>query len=165
MRSFTDNEIEDYLKKHFPHRLTLLRTLSNRNRHGWRNEGDIYRCVKDSCLMAIRFWINFLGFKINREGSLVLIDQQNTKPDDVSIYSFTNQWVPMTDPLISENKILLERVYKRGDKEIAHFTTNDDGEYNTEEKLIEATKVVEELISERLYKPLGKSIPRHDECC
>ena len=55
----------EFLDKHLRHRLTLLRTLRKRPRskYDYKDQGDIYRCVKDSNLIAVRLLMDFLGIK------------------------------------------------------------------------------------------------------
>ena len=45
------------MREHLRHRLTLLRTLRDRTAAGYSfaGQGDIYRCVKDSNLIAVAY--------------------------------------------------------------------------------------------------------------
>lgn len=61
----TDQEKLKYRQIHLRHRLTLLRALRDRSSNGYNydGQGDIYRCVKDSNLIAVRLLMDFLGIK------------------------------------------------------------------------------------------------------
>jgi isopenicillin N synthase-like dioxygenase len=71
MKTMDDATKSEYLKKHFRHRMTLLRTLRERKKknESYQNRGDIYRCVKDSNLIAVRLWLDFMGLKGVRTAS------------------------------------------------------------------------------------------------
>lgn len=73
--------------------------------------------------------------------------------NDISLYHFTNRFISPND-LDNKTNSFLAAVYARGDKELAHMTSTFDDDHNTEETLIKASSIVEELIKEHLYKPL-----------
>ncbi len=156
MKTLDDQEKEEYFEKHFPHRLTLLRTFPNRHGRIWTGEGDLYCCAKDSCLFAIRLWIDFFGLK-SSDGSILI--ENKGRGDDVKIEAFVGKLIDVHDPLVVTHAILLSRIYKRGDKEIAHMTATFDDEYNTEEKLIRAADVIVKILKKHLYDPCGRSLP------
>ncbi|MGA2030520.1 MAG: hypothetical protein ABSG87_10670, partial [Verrucomicrobiota bacterium] len=132
------NEQNEFLRNHFRHRLTLLRCLRERKRSGhiYQGEGDIYRCVKDSNLFAVRLWLDFLGLKGELEnGDYKLLENPRKKgpkfADDVMIDQFIGHLLKPTDIPV-QNQRILAGVYKRADKELAHLTKTFNDEFNEE---------------------------------
>ena len=164
MSALAQPEREKFLSKHLRHRLTLLRTLRERKnaRHNYQGHGDIYRCVKDSNLIAVRLMLDFMGLKGELDGSTYKL-AQNTKrlPDDVKIDDFIGRLLTPADVPPSSHRVLAG-VYKRADKELAHLTTVFNDEFNEEDALIEAATAVEDLFKRFLYEPLDKQLPQMD---
>lgn len=165
MINLTQIEKEDFLRKHLRHRLTLLRTLRKRpsNKHNYQNQGDIYRCVKDCNLIAVRLLMDFLGLKGKYEnGNFTLAPITNIQPTDVKIDTFIPELLAPSEVSANDQRIL-GGVYCRADKELAHITTTFYDEFNNEEILIKAATIVERLIQTHLYNPLGEPFPEIDE--
>jgi len=168
LKAMNDDTKREYLTKHLRHRLTLLRTLRERKRTGesYEGRGDIYRCVKDSNLIAVRLWLDFMGLKGVREASGPVLKESPRKTgtkyaDDVKIDQFTGRLLVPGD-VPSEFHVTLAAVYCRADKELAHLTATTDDAYNSEDKLIEAATAVEGLLNQRLFGPLGMPLPEMD---
>jgi hypothetical protein len=165
MKNLTAEEKNDFLEKHLRHRLTLLRTLRDRpeTKEDYTGKGDIYRCVKDSNLIAVRLLLDFLGLKgIYNEPNYTLKQNPRKFNDDVKIDQFCGGLLVPADVPVEFQRVLAG-VYVRTDKELAHLTTTFNEEFNTEEKLIEAAGIVENLLEKFLYTPLGKQLPTMDE--
>lgn len=164
MIMLTKREQEKFLNKHLRHRLTLLRTLRERNKvdHNYQGKGDIYRCVKDSNLMAVRLLLDFLGLKGRLTGrTYSLITITSRWPDDIKIDNFGLSLVtPANVP--KRYRKTLAGVYLRADKELAHLTSKFNNEFNKEAVLIKAATFVELLLEKFLYAPLGKTLPTMD---
>ncbi|MCE9538281.1 MAG: hypothetical protein K8R85_03570 [Bacteroidetes bacterium] len=168
MVDLTQNKKNDFLHIHLRHRLTLLRTLRERKikQHNYQDQGDFYRCVKDSNLMGVRLILDFLGLKGKLEnGKPVLTPNiRKTGPrndDDIMIDQFFDHLLlPADVPTISHRT--LAGVYLRGDKELAHLTSTFNEEFNKEDTLIEAATAIEKLLEKYLYTPLGEQLPEMD---
>ncbi len=80
-------------------------------------------------------------------------------PDDVWIDQLGGTLV---DPdLISDHdRRILAGIYCRANKELAHLTVADEGEFNTEEALIYGVDSVERLLRTNLYEKVGWEWPR-----
>ena len=166
MKVLTQTEKDKFLEEHFRHRLTLLCTLRDRKMRGYNDpkHGDIYRCVKDSSLIAIRLWLNFFGlngeeykkdnYKLNR----VKRKQGEKYENDIMIDQFIDRWLDDKE-VASLNQQLLGGVYCRADKELAHMTNIFNDDFNEEDVLIQAATAVEDLIQKFLYndKPLPET--------
>jgi hypothetical protein len=162
-KELTKEQKRDFFDNHLAHRLTLLRCLRNRSLQTsiWKGKGDIYRCVKDSNLIAVRLFMDFLGLKgIYNGNNYELI--QNPNPDrfkdDVKLDRFRGELLKPSDVSQHFHK-LLAGIYARADKELAHLTLIFNEEFNQEEKLIEAATVIEQLLKEFLYDPLKEQLP------
>jgi hypothetical protein len=167
MTTLTQTDKDKFLKEHFAHRLTLLRTLRERKRrgHNYQGQGDIYRCVKDSNLVAVRLILDFLGVKGEFDGTdYKLTPKPRTAQfaDDVKIDQFIGRLLRPADVAASSQRILAG-VYKRADKELAHLTTTFNNEFNEEDALIAAATAVEDLLQRFLYGPLNRPLPPMDE--
>lgn len=168
MTTLTETARDKFLREHLRHRLTLLRTLRERKkrRHNYQGQGDIYRCVKDSNLNAVRLILDFLGLKGEFDGSDYKLTQIQRKSearfaDDVKIDQFIGRLLTPADvPTLSQR--VLAGVYKRADKELAHLTSTFNEEFNEEDVLIEAATAVEDLLQRFLYAPLGEQLPEMD---
>lgn len=158
----TQDQKQDFFKFHLPHRLTLLLCLKERKQEfidPKKANGDIYRCVKDSSLIAIRLFMDFLGLRGDFNGtSYILNENPRKKENDIKLDQFVDELVKPSN--VSPNmKELLAAVYVRADKELAHLTYIFNEEYNQENVLIEAACAVEELIKQFLYAPLNEPWP------
>jgi hypothetical protein len=157
---------QEFLLKHLPHRFTLLRTLRERKISGYnyQQQGDIYRCVKDSNLITARLFLDFFGLKGNQKSNL-LEEVDNTRKkysDEIRIHDF----FILTNKLFEVGKInnhdqrILAGVYLRANKELAHLTWTYNDEFNQEDILIEAATMVEGLLKEYLFDPLNIAVPQ-----
>lgn len=168
MTILTQIEKDKFLGDHLRHRLTLLRTLRERKTigHSYQGEGDIYRCVKDSNLIAVRLLLDFLGLKgdLNNKAYSLELNPRKTGPkfkDDIKIDQFCQRLLTPLD-VPQEFHRILAGVYNRADKELAHLTSTFNDEFNEEDILIEAATIVESLLHTHLYSPLGKQLPAMD---
>jgi|ERR1035437_920744 hypothetical protein len=161
MTNLTQTEKDKFLDEHLHHRLTLLRTLRDRKiiGHNYQGEADIYCCVKDSSLIAVRLLLDFLGLKGKFDGHAYSLELNPRRfSDDIKIDQFGQQLLSLIDvPKISHR--ILAGVYHRADKELAHLTSAFNDEFNQEDVLIEAATIVEGLLQKYLYTPLSKQIP------
>jgi hypothetical protein len=156
----TAQQKEDHLYKHVPHRLCLLVTF--RDRQSWfrqrvsGKDNDLLRVSKDSALIAIRQFANFLGLQLEN-GKLT-----PCKPtgDDVSVDMLGGESVDLTK-LASSDKSILVGLLKRGNKELAHLTSNygNHDKFNKAEALIHGITLVESLLRHQLYDKLKLSFP------
>jgi hypothetical protein len=169
MSPLTDHEKQTFLMTHLRHRLTLLRTLRERKRTGesYQGRGDIYRCVKDSNLIAVRLLLDFMGLKGVRRPTGFTLEPIPRRTAgkyaaDVKIDQFIGHLLTPRDVPVASHDVLAA-VYCRADKELAHLTTTSDDAYNTEDKLIEAATAVESLLEQHLFRPLGVDLPEMDE--
>lgn len=169
MNPLSNRQKRVYLRKHLRHRLTLLRTLRERARNGesYTGRGDIYRCVKDANLIAVRLLLDFVGLRGVNDGGgfrLVASPRKNGQrfQDDVKIDQFIGRLLDPND-VPKRFHTTLAGVYCRGDKELAHVTTNFSGRYNTEQALIRAATAVETVLKAKLYDQLGEPLPEVDE--
>ena len=168
MTTLTKPEREKFLREHLRHRLTLLRTLRERKKrkHNYQGQGDIYRCVKDSNLNAVRLLLDFLGLKGEFDGGDYKLMESPRKPgakfaDDVKIDQFIGRLLTPSDVPVSSQRILAG-VYKRADKELAHLTSTFNEEFNEEDILIAAATAVEDLLQRFLYAHLHEPLPQMD---
>ena len=167
MTALSEAQKTEFLDKHFRHRLTILRTLSKRVENGEirNDDGSVYRCIKDCNLIAVRLLLDFLGLRGAMHGNDFILETNHNKKnknDDVKINDFPPcKLLEVNDVPINSQRILAG-VYKRADKELAHLTKTYNEEFNDETILIEAAKIIVDLIDKFLYQPLGKSIPDLD---
>jgi hypothetical protein len=134
--------------------------------HNYQGQGDIYRCVKDSNLNAVRLILDFLGLKGEFDGSDYKLTSSPRKPgekyaDDIKIDQFIGRLLMPADVPTSSQRALAG-VYKRADKELAHLTSTFNEEFNEENVLIEAATAVEDLLQRFLYTPLSEQLPQMD---
>ena len=164
MVNLTQIEKDKFLQGHFRHRLTLLRTFRERkmNEHNYQGPGDIYRCVKDSNLNAVRLFLDFLGLKGDlKNGNYLLIPSLRKFQDDVKIDQFIGKLLSPNDVPQSSRRTLAG-VYKRADKELAHMTSTFTDEFNQPDILVEAATIIEDLLQKHLYGFLGEKMPEMD---
>ena len=150
------------MREHLRHRLTLLRTLRKRvgSGHDFAGQGDIYRCVKDSNLIAVRLLMDFLGLRGERhKGRFRLVASKRKYPNDVKLDQFFGRLLQPSDVPRTARRVLAG-VYVRADKELAHLTLVFNKVFNEEKALIEAATVVESLIQKFVYN--GKPLPAID---
>jgi hypothetical protein len=169
MTKLTKPDQEKFLREHLRHRLTLLRTLRERNKrgHDYSGQGDIYRCVKDTNLNAVRLILDFLGLKGEQDGTdYKLVARQRRSgakfQDDVMIDQFIGRLLTPADVPKSSQRILAG-VYKRADKELAHLTSTFNEEFNQVDALIAAATATEDLLKRLLYDPIGEPLPEMDD--
>src|SRR5687767_13327896 len=148
----TDEEKLKYRQVHLRHRLTLLRTLRERpsSSVNYHSKGDIYRCIKDSNLIAVRLLMDFIGIKGQKEsGNYKLSPITKFHSNDVRIDKFIGKLLSPSDVPTNDQQIIAG-VYVRADKELAHLTTDFDDEFNQEEILIKAATIIESLLKKHL---------------
>jgi hypothetical protein len=168
MKTLTPSQQRAMLRKHLPHRLTLLRTLRERARAGesYCERGDIYRCVKDANLIAVRLLLDFMGLKgvTGLAGPELQPSPRRSGrkyEDDVRIDQFRGALLTPKDvPRRLHRR--LAGVYCRADKELAHLTTKFSARYNSEAALIRAADAVESLLERHLYRPARLPLPAID---
>ena len=124
----------------------------------------MYRCVKDSNLIAVRLLLDFLGLKgERRNGRFRLKDvARNNGPkwqDDVKVDQFFGRLLTPKD-VPAASRELLAGVYVRADKELAHLTLKFNKRFNQPKALIDAATAVEGLVQKFVYG--GKPLPRID---
>ncbi len=168
MRQRSDSQKEECLRRHLRHRLTLLRTLQERKSaaYAYAQQGDIYRCVKDSNLIAVRLLMDFvgLGAEAAASGPELRCRQRGSGPkyaDDVKIDQFIGRLLSPAD-VPPAHRRTLAGVYLRADKELAHLTTLFNEEFNHEDSLIDAATAIEQLLERYLYAPSGEPLPPID---
>lgn len=83
---------------------------------------------------------------------------------DVRIHSFVPE--PIRIELDEDEEDCLLKVYRIADKELAHITKRQNPRDSDDELVIvRATMIVERIILEYLYKPLGiEQLPEHRNC-
>jgi len=163
----SEDEKNKFLDCHLRHRLTLLRTLRTRVENGniKKDDGNVYRCIKDSNLIAVRLLMDFLGLKGKPDGKDFILELNHVKrnpKDDVKINDFPPCRLLTLNDVPNASQTILAGVYKRADKELAHLTRTYNDEFNEVQVLIEAATIIEELMRKFLYEPLRKSLPDMD---
>jgi hypothetical protein len=170
------NRVEEFLQHHVPHRLCLLLTF--RERQKWfyeemsagRLSGDLLRCAKDSALISIRFFANFLGLRLKKKKQKYdLIDTSDAdffeppKDDDVFVAQLGGSFAKLENLPPSE-QALLKELLQRTDKELAHLTSNflrhDD--YNTAKAICDGITLIERLLGECLFAKVNRPFPSLD---
>lgn len=166
MKTLTPYTKNRFLREHLRHRLTLLRTLRERTKAGYnfQGQGDMYRCVKDSSLVAVRLLLDFLGLKGEyHKGRFRLVEsprRSGTKwQDDVKVDQFIGRLLTPND-VPRNTRQLLAGVYRRADKELAHLTLKFNKPFNQEKALIDAATAIESLFQQFVYG--GKPLPPID---
>ena len=172
MRQLSSNEQNDYRQRHFRHRLTLLRCYTHRRASGfdWNTKGDLFRCAKDSALISIRLFLSAMGLKGHfdqKSQAFILIENRELKNcpkrDDILIDQLGGTFPnPSSWSLNPEQARLLAGVYKRADKELAHLTATLNDEFNTDEAVDEAAKLVEKMLDTHLYTVVKEKMPEID---
>lgn len=152
----TEAQKKAFLYHHIPHRLCLLTTF--RDRQPWFKERkenpdcDLLRVSKDSALVSIRMFAEFLGLKE--------VKRNDKRNDDVSVDMLGGTWTHMED-LPSEEQVVMKGLLLRANKELAHLTSDYTGhdEFNTARALVDGINIVERLLREHLYEPLKAPFP------
>jgi hypothetical protein len=161
-RPLDDQEKEAFRIGHLPHRLTLLRTFRDRQAENWQGKGDIYRCVKDSALISMRLFLDAMGLQgqyDETKGEYILrVNKKERRGDDVWIDQLGGTLVD-PDSISDDERRILAGIYKRADKELAHLTVSDVGEFNTPAVIIRGIDTVERLIRTNLYDKVGWAWP------
>ena len=142
-----------FLDKHIPHRLCLLTTF--RDRQPWfkerigRPDCDLLRVAKDSVLISIRMFAEFLRLK-----------ESGGKEDDVFVDMLGGSPVKLTQ-LPEEEQSVINGLLRRANKELAHLTSDYTGhdEFNTAKVLVDGINIIEGLLRKHLYEPLKRSFP------
>lgn len=159
MRELTDEEKNDFLEKHIRHRLTLLLTFKKRaGEDNFEQQNDLYCCAKDSSLIAIRMFLNFLGLKDDKKSGDPILIPFKGQDKDVQLSQFVGKLIS-PESIPEEDGKLLAGVYRRGDKELAHLTLIYNDEFNEPANLIKATTLIENLLKTHLYGPLKLDFP------
>ncbi len=143
-----------FLDKHIPHRLCLLTTF--RDRQPWFRERighpdcDLLRAAKDSALISIRMFAEFLGLKT--------VDGKRNDAVFVDMLGGTS--APMED-LPNKERSVIGGLLRRANKELAHLTSDYTGqdEFNTAKALVDGINIIEGLLRKHLYEPLKRSFP------
>jgi hypothetical protein len=143
-----------------------LRTLRERTKTGYnfKEQGDIYRCVKDSNLVAVRLLLDFLGLKgVYHKGRYRLVPSPRRSrakwQDDVKVDQFIGRLLTPKD-VPRTSRTLLAGIYRRADKELAHLTLKFNKPFNQEKALIDAATAIESLFQQFVYD--GKPLPPMD---
>ena len=160
--SLDNQEKEVFRMEHLPHRLTLLRTFRDRQAENWQGRGDIYRCVKDAALISIRLFLDAMGlqgyYDDAKKEYILCVNRKERRGDDVWIDQLGGQLV---DPnsISNDERQILAGIYKRADKELAHLTVSDVGEFNTPAVIVRGIDIVERLMRANLYDKVGWDWP------
>lgn len=160
------------MKLHIPHRLCLL--LAFRERQRWffeemragRLSGDLLRCAKDTALISIRFFANFLGLRLGKKDRKIIDTSKpesffkGTGEDDVFVDRLCGNFVKLCN-LSHDDKSLLEGLLRRADKELAHFTSDFEchDSHNTAKAICDGITLIGRLLRECLYEATRKQFP------
>jgi hypothetical protein len=160
----TPTQIEAFLQDHIPHRLILLTTF--RDRQAWfdesfraeRRDGDLLRVSKDSALISIRMFANFLGLRLKAGKLTEGFTSKGKYPNDVNATDLGGRQAMLSD-ISTDERTTLEGLLNRGDKELAHLTSNFTGhdDYNTEEAFKCGIDLVERLLREKVYNQVVRA--------
>lgn len=146
--ALTPDQKDEFFAAHLPHRLCLLTTF--RDRQSWFKERigtkdcDLLRASKDSALIAIRMFAEFLGLK---DGS-----RKCPRPDDVFLETLGCDRVELASLPQTERKVI-EELTLRGNKELAHLTATfaDQVKSNSAEVIVRGIDIIERLLREKVY--------------
>jgi len=174
MRKLSTSEQREYRQRHFAHRLTLLRCYTSRRAAGfdWNTKGDLFRCAKDSALICIRLFLSAMGLKGHfdqKNKDFVLIENTKLRNcrgyDDILIDQLGGALPDPTSWLLTADEArLLAGVYKRADKELAHLTATFDDEFNDDDGIDRASRLVEKLLNDHLCSRVNvrETMPKID---
>jgi hypothetical protein len=146
--ALTQDQKDAFFEHHLPHRLCLLTTF--RDRQSWfterigREDCDLLRASKDSALIAIRMFAEFLGLK---NGS-----RRDPKPDDVFVEMLGCDRVELAG-LPRDEREVIAVLTLRSNKELAHLTTTyaDQIKFNNAEIIVKGINIIERLLREKVY--------------
>jgi hypothetical protein len=153
--ALTADQKDNFFKHHLPHRLCLLTTF--RDRQAWfakrigKKDKDLLRASKDSSLIMIRMFAEFLGLKEGRR-------KKNGGPksgspdDDVFLEMLGCPRVSLASLPQSEQDVITA-LTRRGNKELAHLTSSfaDQLKFNTAEYIVEGIEIIARLLREKVY--------------
>jgi hypothetical protein len=172
MRTLSPDDQKEYRQHHFAHRLTLLRCYSSRRAASfdWNTKGDLFRCAKDSALICIRLFLCAMGLKGHfdqKKKDFILVENNKLRTcrdyDDILIDQLGGTLPdPASWSLTADDARLLAGVYKRADKELAHLTATFNDEFNDEEAIDRASRLVVTLLSKHLYALVHEDLPKID---
>ena len=137
----------DFLDRHIPHRLCLLTTF--RDRQAWFKERigqadcDLVRVAKDSALISIRMFAQFLR-----------ITHSQQKRTDVFVDELGGRLAREPDELSPDDRAKIEGLHRRGNRELAHLTTDFQGHdsFNTARAIVDGINIIERLVRTCLYE-------------
>lgn len=165
MQALSTRQKRQFLTLHIPHRLCLLSTF--RLRQPWfktrigKEDGDLLRIAKDSALITIRLFSEFLG--LMPEDPLThdsCTPRRGQKNDDVSVEMLGGRRLFLHDLKKAEAN-LIRGLYQRASKELAHMTRTYTGHarFNTARAIVDGSKLIENLLREHLYDVVGAAFP------
>jgi hypothetical protein len=155
--ALTADQKDEFFKYHLPHRLCLLTAF--RDRQPWfkervgQKDGDLLRVAKDSALLMIRMFADFMGLRNGRRGSPGKGKKSsNGDSDDVFVETLGLDRVALTS-LPQADQQVIEELTTRGNKELAHLTSTfaDQNALNTAEIVIKGINIIERLLREKVY--------------
>lgn len=172
IKALRPDQIEANLLEHIPHRLVLLTTF--RDRQPWFEEssragqpdGDLLRVAKESPLLSIRIFGQFLGLRL-KAGRLIDGFPETRRKDDVYVDDLGGQPATLNDLLPGE-PTQLQGLLRRADKELAHLTTDFTGhdDFCTVKALCCGIDLIERLLRKNVYDvvvaPDGRKYPFPD---
>src|SRR4051812_24714872 len=156
-KAMTANERQAWLP-HIQHRLTLLRTFRDRLADSSPVPGDYHRCCKDSALISIRLFVEALGLCCHPTSDKLKKRSPQTKKDDDIWFEDIGGCSVEPKDLTPTQHVLLSRMLRRANKELAHLTKTQDEEFNRREKLIAAIDLVESLVNRHFYIKIGAEL-------
>jgi hypothetical protein len=172
-KPLSPEKVEEFFQRHIPHRLCLL--LAFRERQKWfyeemragRLSGDLLRCAKDSALISIRLFANFLGLRLKKSKEKYdLIDTSDPKffdspkDDDLFVDRLGGSFAKLEN-LSSTDQELLKGLLQRADKELAHLTSNFavHDTHNTAKVICDGITLIERLLREHLFAGVKRPFP------
>jgi hypothetical protein len=152
----TQKQRDDFFKYHLPHRLCLLMTF--RDRQPWfeerigQRDGDLLRASKDATLISIRLFANFLGLKLKSGQMVEGFASKDKYPKDVDVRDLGGDPARLND-LNADDRMTLEELLKRADKELAHLTSTfaDQLKFNTAAIMVRGIDIIDRLLRTKVY--------------
>jgi hypothetical protein len=163
--ALTSEDKQAFLDLHIPHRLCLLTTF--RDRQVWFKERigeadcDLLRVSKDSALISIRLFSEFLGLQLNGHKPRRLEERSGAgRHDDILVDMLGGKRVLLADLSPAELPVI-EGLLRRASKELAHLTSDysDHNEFNTAGAFTVGIDAIERLLQTHLYEPLLHPFP------
>lgn len=156
IRDFSNNEINDLIKKHIRYRVMLLKTYDNINSIESKIPINMFShikaCSAEAARITCRQLIQFMGLGLNKDGNLCeknFYHSHNGNSYEVKITDIGGEWVKKNS-LTSDEKDLLEKTIKTGDRATAHLT--HEHPYGGENKILERSiELVCKLLENNLY--------------